>query len=238
MSETLDFSIDERPDFPLLRVRLAQGQSCFAEPSAMVTMDPAVSLKAGLRGGLGKSMGRLMGGESLIQNTFTANAGAGEVSFAAGALGDIVHYRLDGAGSLMLSRGAYLVSSGGIALDAKWQGMRGFFSGAGMVLLRAHGQGDVFFNAYGALLPIDVDGHSYVDTGYVVAFEDTLSYRVTVMPGLRPGNAAKLKTFFLGGEGLICEFSGKGRVWVQTRQIGSFLSWVYPYRRVQQKNNS
>lgn len=235
MSDTYDFRIDERPDFPLLRVNLQQGQSILAEPSAMVTADDGIHYKTGLRGGFGKSLGRMFGGESLVQNTFSAQS-AGEVSFASGALGDIVHYRLDGAGALMLARGAYLASGTTVELDAKWQGMRGFFSGHGLVLLRAHGRGDLFFNSYGALLPLEIDGLHYVDTGYVVAFEDTLGYRVTTVPGLRPGTGSKLKSFFLGGEGLVCEFTGRGRVWVQTRQVGSFLGWIHPYRPVKQRN--
>ena len=48
-----------------------------------------------------------------------------------------------------------------------------------------------------------------VDTGYIVAFEDTLQYNVTILPGLRAGG--KLKSFFFGGEGLVCRFSGQGQ---------------------------
>lgn len=237
MSESLQFSIEERPDFPLLRVRLQAKQQVFAEPSAMVTMDPEIGLKAGFRaGGFGKSMGRLFGGESMLVSTYTAQDGPGEVTFAAGGLGDIFHYPLDGAGALMLQRGAYLANGPGVELDAKWEGVRGFLGGTGMVMLRASGRGDVFFNAYGAILPMDMDGETYVDTGYIVAFEDTLTYRITTMPGLRPGTGQKLKTFFLGGEGLVCRLSGRGRVWVQTRQVGSFLSWIYPYRPAPRRN--
>ena len=49
-----------------------------------------------------------------------------------------------------------------------------------------------------------------------------------ILPGLRGGS--KLKTLFFGGEGLVCQFSGQGRVWIQTRHVHSFLSWVNPYR--------
>lgn len=239
MTAKLDFGIEHQPDFPLLRVRLEAGQSLFAEPAAMVTMAPTLHLRAGLKGGLGKSLGRMMGGESLIVNTFTAQGGPGEVALASGGLGDIYHYAFGAGGTgggLMLQRGAFLAHGEGVTLDAQWQGARGFFSGNGMVMLRAGGTGDLFFNGFGAVIPIEVDGGYFVDTGYVLAFEDTLSYRVTTMPGLRPGAGQKLKTFFLGGEGLVCQFSGRGRVWVQTRQIGSFLGWVYPFRTVKQRS--
>jgi uncharacterized protein (TIGR00266 family) len=228
----LRFDINHRPDFAILGVKLTQGQKVLAEPSAMATMDPTIELKAGMRGGFGKSLGRLLGGESFIVNTFTAHAGPGEVTLAPGTPGDVVHYRLSG-NSLMLQRGSFLAHSEGVEVSGKWQGARGFFSGEGLVLLKAEGTGDLFFNSYGAILEIDVTQGFLVDTGYVVAFEDTLQYNVTVMPGLRPGS--KVKSFLFGGEGLVCRFSGRGKVWVQTRTAAPFLRWVHPFRPVQKQ---
>lgn len=223
----LSFDILQQPDFAMLRVKLQQGQRMFAEPSAMASMDGSIALKAGFKGGLLGSVGRMFAGESMIVNTFSADSAPGEVMFAPGPAGDVLHYRLTG-GRLMLQRGAYLANSEGVEVSAKWEGARGFFAGQGLVLLAATGTGDVFFNAYGAVLPIDVAGDFIVDTGYVVAFEDTLQYRVSVLPGL--GLGGKVKSFFFGGEGLVVRFSGQGKVWVQTRTINPFLSFIYPYR--------
>ena len=118
--------------------------------------------------------------------------------------------------------------SDGVELTGKWQGARGFFSGKGLVLLKASGTGDIFFNSYGAILEVDVQDEYLVDTGYVVAFEDTLHYEVTTVPGMKVGG--KLKSFLFGGEGFVVRYSGQGKVWVQTRAINPFLTWVYPYR--------
>lgn len=224
----IDFDVLQRPDFAMLRVRLAQGQRLFTEPAAMATMDPSISLKAGLKGGLLGSVGRMFAGESLIMNTFSAERGAGEVMLAPGPAGDVLHYRLDGSGRVFVQRGAFLAHGEGVEISAKWEGARGFFSGQGLVLLAASGAGDLFFNAYGAVLPMDVTDELIVDTGYVVAFEDTLQYRVSVLPGL--GLGSKVKAFFFGGEGLVVRFSGQGRVWIQTRMVNPFLTWVHPYR--------
>jgi uncharacterized protein (TIGR00266 family) len=192
----------------------------------MASMSPTLTLKAGLKGGALKSLGRMFGGESLIVNTFTATSGPGEVVFAPGHLGDTQHYRLTG-GSLLLQRGAYMANSEGVEINGKWQGAKGFFSGEGLVLLKASGVGDVFFNSYGAILQIDVTNDYYVDTGYVVAFEDTLQYQVQVVPGLRGGG---FKRLFFSGEGLVCRFSGQGKVWVQTRYSSPYLSWINQFR--------
>ncbi|MEO2014959.1 MAG: TIGR00266 family protein [Fuerstiella sp.] len=222
-----DYEISQRPDFAMVTINLQDGQKIFAEPSAMASMTPTVTLKAGFKGGLGKTIGRALGGESMIINTFTADNGPGEVTFAAGATGDAAHYSLTG-NTLMLQRGAFMLHSDGVEVTGKWQGAKGFFSGEGLVLLKASGEGDIFFNSYGAILSVDVTDEYIVDTGYIVAFEDTLNYNISVLPGLRGGS--KLKTLFFGGEGLVCRFSGQGRVWIQTRHVQSFLSWANPFR--------
>lgn len=225
--EDLSFDISQRPDFALLTVRLAPHQQVLAETSAMVSMDPNIQLKSGLKGGLGRSLGRAFGGESLIVNTFTAPDAPGEVVFAAGQVGDLVHHPLRGE-RLFLQRGAFVASSAAVDVTGKWSGAKGFFSGEGLVLLQASGQGDLFFSSYGAILQIDVKGQYYVDTGYIVAFEETLDYEVTTLPGLSIGG--RVKSFFFGGEGLVCRFSGQGKIWVQTRAVNPFLNYIGPFR--------
>ncbi len=162
----------------------------------------------------------------MIINTFT---GPGEVTFAPATPGDTLNYRLD-MSTLYLQRGAFMCHTDGIEVTGKWEGAKGFFSGKGLVLLKSSGTGDVFFNSYGAIMQFDIEDEFIVDTGYVVAFEDTLQYDVSVLPGLKIGG--KIKSFFFGGEGLVVRFRGQGRVWVQTRNVNPFLTWVYPFRPV------
>ncbi len=228
MSDPIKFEITHTPEFGFLKVQLAQGQQIFAEPSAMASMDTSVELKAGFKGGLKATLARGLGGESLIINTFTAKSGPGEVTFAPGSVGDLRHYRLQKGVGLLIQRNGWLANGPGVEVTGKWQGFKGFFSGEGLVLLKATGEGDLFFNTYGAIIEIDVRDGYYVDTSYVVAFEDTLQYQITTIPGLSAGK--KLKSFFLGGEGLVCRFSGQGKLWIQTRSVGPFLRWAYPFR--------
>ena len=232
MSESLQFDIQCRPDFSLLQLSLKPGQKVFAEPSAMASMSPSLTMKAGLKGGMLKSLGRMLGGESMVVNTFTADRGAAELTLAPGHSGDTQHYRLTG-GTLYMQRGAYLANSDGVEVTGSWQGAKGFFSGEGLVLLKASGNGDIFFNSYGAILEIDVVGDYVVDSGYIVAFEDTLRYEIGTLPGLRAGG---FKRLFFSGEGLVCRFSGQGRLWVQTRYVSPLLSWIHAFRPVKKNN--
>jgi uncharacterized protein (AIM24 family) len=52
----------------------------------------------------------------------------------------------------------------------------------------------------------------------VVGFEASVSYTVQ-----KSGN---WKSTILGGEGLVCRFSGPGRVIMQTRSEESFVGWL------------
>jgi uncharacterized protein (TIGR00266 family) len=224
----LDYDITGRPDFALLTVRLKAGDKVLAEPSAMASMDTSVKMKTGMKGGLLKSVGRAFGGESFFVNTFWTEERPGEVVFAPGVMGDMEHYQLDGSGGFLLQRGAYVASTEGVEVSGKLQGFKGFFSGEGLVLLRATGSGEIFFSTYGALVDVDVRGGYYVDTGYVVAFEESLQYEITTVPGL--GIGQKIKSFLFGGEGLVCRFSGQGKLWLQTRCVGPFCNWIHPFR--------
>ncbi|MEY3458130.1 MAG: hypothetical protein RL215_1287 [Planctomycetota bacterium] len=230
---SLDHQLSQNPDYAIVSVRLQSGQRIHAEPSAMVSMTPNLTLKAGLKSGLRKSLGRVFAGESLVTSTFSADNGAGEVTLAPGVPGDIRYHSLDRS-TLFLQRGAFLAHSDGIEISGKWQGAKGFFSGEGLVLVKAEGTGDLFFNSYGTIMEFDVRSSLLIDTGFVVAFENTLQYSVQVLRGARPSKT--IKNFFFGGEGLVCRFTGQGKVWVQTRHISPLLQWVFPFRRVQKKS--
>ena len=84
------------------------------------------------------------------------------------------------------------------------------------------GRGDLWFNTYGGMIAVDVDGEYIVDTGHIVAFTEGLEYQV--------GRIGGYKSLFFSGEGLICRFRGRGRLWIQTRKLGAFASWVRPFR--------
>ena len=87
--------------------------------------------------------------------------------------------------------------------------------------MKCSGVGDVLVNAFGAIYEVNVNGSYTVDTGHIVAYEDTLSFK--------PGKAGKsFIGSMLGGEGLVCKFSGAGKIWCQTHNPPSFGSAIGP----------
>jgi uncharacterized protein (TIGR00266 family) len=197
----------------------------------MVARDSGIDMKTSLQGGMMAAMKRAaLGGESLFQNTFTATAPGQRLFFAPAPEGDVEVLNLDGYTPIMMSSGAYLGSAPSVQLDTKWGGAKGFFSGQGTFLLKAQGQGPVFFSCYGGIHAVDVGPAGYIcDTGHVVAFTGGLNYNVQRLGGL--------KSFVFGGEGLVCNFQGQGRLWISTRNSSSLVSFVNPYRPIQRKSN-
>jgi uncharacterized protein (TIGR00266 family) len=217
----MDHEIEYRPSFALLTVTLDPGESVRAEAGSMVSYSDGVNIETRASGGVIDSIKRsVLGGESFFQNTFTAPEG-GEVTFAPPLPGDIVHHGLDGE-TLYVQSGSYVASDPAIDVDTEFGGGRTFFGGEGLFLLRLDGAGSTFLSSYGAIHERELDaGERYtVDTGHIVAFEGSTDFDVERVGGLR-------STLF-SGEGLVCTFTGPGKVWLQTRSTDAFLAWLVP----------
>lgn len=220
------FELLQKPDFTLLKVTYQQpGEQLLVEASAMVAKDGGVEMKTQLQGGLlAAAKRKMLGGESLFQNTFTGTAAGQRLYLAPAPEGDVERLDCDGVTPVFLNSGAFVASVPSVTLDTKWGGAKGFFSGAGLVLLKAVGQGPLFFSSYGGIHAVDVGAGGYIcDTGHIVGFTGGLEYSVQRVGGL--------KSLFMSGEGLVCNFRGQGRLWLSTRNPGSLASFLHPFRR-------
>jgi uncharacterized protein (TIGR00266 family) len=224
------YEIKNTPAYGLVEIELERGDEVTAESGSMVAMDPSVVIETSM-GGFGRGfLGRLValglalirklfGGESFFVNRFRAESKPGFVWLAPALVGDVFH--VDTAATpIFIEHKSYLASHGDVDLRVRFLGCRGIFSGEGAFFLHATGPGGVWINCFGAATQLDVDGKYIVDTGHVVAFDAGLDWRITTLGGL--------KSTVFGGEGLVIEFSGKGRVWIQSRNVGALVSWVTP----------
>ncbi len=219
----LTYKIEGRPDYSFLTVQIPANETLKVEASAMATMDTHLVMKTKLKGGFG----RFLTGESLFVNDFTAERAAGEIGIAPGTPGDVMHQYVDGQ-TIFLQNSAYVASTTGVNLETKWQGMmKGFFSGESFFLIRCSGKGDLWFNSYGAIIEIDVEENYVVDTSNIVGFTEGLEYQITKVGGY--------KSLFFSGEGFVCRFTGKGKVWIQTRSAQAFTGWAHYFRPVSGK---
>lgn len=223
--------IEHGPSFAWLRVQLAPGESVQAEAGAMVRRTPDLEMTTHLNAGyqpgffrllwnlLVAFMRKFLGGETFFVNRFQGQNG-GEVVLAPSLSGHIVHKQLTGTGKLFVQTGSYLASTGSIDTKVRFGGLRTLLGGEGLVLLECSGQGDLWVNSYGGVVEIPVDGRFVVDTGHIVAFDGNLDFKVRGVGGL--------KSFLFSGEGLVCEFQGRGTIYVQSRNLNSLVGWLSP----------
>ncbi len=228
----MKYEILDSPDFALLQMTLDAGEKVVAESGAMVAQDSQISIETNMRGGLlGAAKRKLLGGESLFQNTFTSAAAGQRLYLAAPSEGDMRSQVLAPGEDFFLTSGAYVAHIGDeLQIDTKFGGVKGFFSGVGIFMLRIVGPGTVFYSSYGALHPVEVGAEGYtVDTGHIVGFTSGLTYNVRAFNGF--------KGLFFSGEGLVADFSGQGTVFAQTRNAASLASFLHPFRPVRRSNN-
>jgi len=221
----MEFGIRYRPSYSLLGVKLAPNEQVLVEAGSMVSMshDTQIDTHLNATGGLLKSIAvaigrKVMGGETMFVNTFTAGPNGGQVMIAPSLNGDIIHFPLNG--SLLIQASSFLAASPAITVKLKFGGLKTMLGGEGLFLLSATGAGDLFINAYGGIRELDLNGSFIVDTGHIVAFEDSLTFNVK--------KVGSWKSTLFSGEGLVCEFSGKGKLWIQTRNLSALVAWLRP----------
>ena len=215
----MQVSIEAGPAFAFGEITLPPGGSVRVEAGAMAMTRGDIQISTSTQGGFLKGLKRTLGGESFFVNDFTSASG-GVVAVAPALAGDMSLVRLDGSHAMLVQSGSWIASDPAIDVDAKWGGGKTFFSGEGLILLRCSGQGDLLVSAYGAIRDYTLAAGETMtlDTGHVVAFEDTVTYSVR--------KAGSWKSTILGGEGLVTDFTGPGRVLLQTRSSGDLIAWI------------
>ena len=194
----------------------------------MVSHSDGLNTETKAEGGIFGGLKRMVAGESFFQNTWTAPDAGGEITLAPTLPGDMAVLPIAGE-EFLLRSGAYIASETGVSFDASWGGGKGFFGSGGLVLLKVSGQGKILLASYGAIEErILAAGQIYtVDTAHIVGLDATIQFELRKSGGW--------KSTILGGEGLVCQLTGPGRVLMQSRSESAFLAWIIP--RLPTKSN-
>lgn len=215
----MEFIIENTPVFSTLKIKMRAGEQFRAEAGAMLSMSPSITLEAKTSGkGLFGAVKAAVGGESFFASLFTANSD-GEIVLAPATLGDILQMKLQG-NTINAQSGSYLAGSPNLEISTKGS-FKAMISGEGLFLQTISGVGDLFLNSYGAITEKTLSaGESYiVDTGHIVAWESSVQYQIRKA-------ARGIFSSLASGEGLVCEFSGPGKIWMQTRNLSAFVSII------------
>jgi uncharacterized protein (TIGR00266 family) len=215
----MNIKIEGKPVFSYLVVELEPGETFVAESDAMSSMSAELDMTAQFNGGLINGLlKKFLGGESLFVNHFTNNTSKTlTVHLTQATPGDIEVKELNGE-SYCLESGAYIASDPSINLGVRWAGLGSLIGGEGLFKLVVSGKGKVVFGGYGGLLEKEINGEYIIDTGHLVGYEPTMK--------LKPQLAGGIFSSFFGGEGFVTRVEGKGKVWIQTRNISGLAAWV------------
>ncbi len=221
-----------KPSFATVRFELEPGESVIAESGSMMGMSPGLAMKTSIggtnQGFFGKFLNffaalarKFLGGESMFFNQYTAGAYPAHVWIAPAMVGDVTVMGVTQNNPVIIQPGSFVACTPGITLKTRWGGFRSLFGGEGAFLLQAQGEGQVWISSFGGIQEVMVDGEFICDTGHMVAFETTLDFKLG-MAGQGAWTAIK------SGEGLIFRFSGKGRLLLQSRNLSTLVSWIWP----------
>jgi uncharacterized protein (AIM24 family) len=184
------------------------------------------ALKTGVE--MGK---RHLAGESLAMQHFTAD-GSGLVAFAGVLPGQMRVFELDGTVGWFAEKDAFVAAESTVDFDIAFRGGKvGRKGGEGFILEKFTGSGTLVIAGAGNFIelnPARYGGKIQVDTGCVVAFQDSITYGIERVGAL---NAQTMVTAMFGGEGLnLATLEGDGTVILQSMTYDGIANALFARR--------
>ncbi len=221
----MDYQIVGEP-LPVLICDLKAGETILTEGGAMSWMTDNMVMETTSGGGVGKIFGRMMSGETLFQNRYTARGKEGQIGLASKIPGSIRAYEITPQKGLVVQKGGFLASTTGVNLSIHFKKKLGasFFGGEGFIMQKISGSGTAFIEIDGFAVDYDLEPGEkvIVDTGYLAVMEETCTMDIVSVPGI--------KNMLFGGEGIFnTVITGPGRVTLQTMPISNLAGSMIPY---------
>ena len=215
----------EGGSLPAVIINLNPGETILSEVGARTWSRGPIQLETKAEGGLGKSLGRMLSGDSLFMSRYTAQAPA-EIAFSSSFPGRIVARELQAGESIICQKSAFLCATAGVELALHFQKKIGvvLVGGEGFIMQRVTGPGLVFLEIDGYCQEYDLQpGEPLIcDTGVLAIMDATCEMNVQMVKGA--------KNMLFGGEGLFdTVITGPGKVYLQTMTISKLAKLMTPY---------
>ncbi len=210
----MQFKIQGEP-MPVVVCEVNAGETMITEKGSMVWMSDNMKMETNTGGGGLKGMfGKVMSGESLFQNNYTAQGGPGLIAFASSFVGSIRAVEVGPGRSVIVQKGAMLASTQGVTTSIHFQKKlgAGFFGGEGFIMQKLSGQGTAFLEIDGYAVEYDLaPGQTMlIDTGNLAMMDESCTMDIETVKGV--------KNMLLGGE-----------IILQTMTIPTFANTLIPY---------
>ncbi len=210
-------------DMQVAVVELDSGEFVQADAGSMLFKEGDIDMDLRMPGGWVGGLKRMFVGESFMLPIFRAKSDGSKVAFAPPYPGKILELEIDASKTWQAQKNSFLFASGNISINISFikKFRVGFFGGEGFVLEKFTGVGKVFINCGGyAIEKILAEKETIqVDTGCVVAFQETVDYDLK--------RVKNIKTAIFGGEGLfLSTLTGPGRIILQSLPWSRFVRGI------------
>lgn len=209
---------------PAVICTLEAGESLITEAGAMSWMTDNMRMET-KGGGMRKMFGRMLSGESMFQNIYTAEGRAGEIAFASSFPGAIMAVDVSRE-DIVAQKSAFLAAERSVELSMFFQKKMGagFVGGEGFIMQRLGGHGIAFLEIDGAVQEYELapGQRIIVDTGSLAYMSASCSIDVQTVKGA--------KNMFFGGEGIFnTVITGPGKLGLQTLSAQAVANTIIPF---------
>ena len=197
----MKFQITESPNSYLL-LELNKDEKIIIEKGCLIYSDGEYDFENKIEVESYKNIiSKIFGGKSLAYNIYTANEKL-KMGFSAKDTAEIFSLEIDKQTPILFNASQHFARTIGVQIETG--GLSQQF------LVKTEGSGILFLKAYGNIIEKIVESSKpiYVDEDSLIAFEEGIEYKWIT------GGIKKLIT---SGEGGLYEFSGNGKIWIQSK---------------------
>lgn len=207
---------------PVVICEVDAGETVVCESGSMSWMTPNMEMQTS-GGGFGKMFGRMLSGENMMQNRYTAKNDRGMIAFASSFPGKIIPVEITPSSPIICQKRAFLAATEGVELNVHFQKkiIGGLFGGEGFVMQRISGHGTAFLEIDGTTVEYNLQQgqQMIIDTGYLAMMDESVSMDIQQVKGF--------KNVMMGGEGLFnTVVTGPGRVILQTMPVSHIAAII------------
>ena len=213
-------------NLPYVVLNLSKGQQIICESGSMSWRSDNISMDTTSNGGVGKVFSRLLTGEKLFQNKYTANEDNSIIAFSSSFPGAIMAIDIEPGKEIICQKSSFLAGTSNIDVSIHFNKKigAGLFGGEGFIMQKISGNGKVFIEIDGSMEEKELkEGEKLIiSTGHLVMMDSTCKIDVE--------SVGNIKNMFLGGEGVFNTIiTGPGKVVMQSMPISKTANMIYPY---------
>ena len=135
----------EGGSLPVVICNLEVGETLITEGGAMSWMSSNIVMET-VGQSVGKALGRLVSGESLLLNKYTATGPNASVAFASSFPGSLIPIQITEGSSMVVQKSGFLASESGVELSTAYKKKisASLFGGEGFFMQKLTGNGTAF----------------------------------------------------------------------------------------------